>query len=86
MVVKDKIGRKRYIILEKSDKIGAVMREIKKMDPSAKIIIKDERFILLRCKHWYKDEIIRILNENGVMTYRTTGTIKKAKKIMAGLN
>ncbi len=86
MVVKDKIGRRRYIILEKSDNIGNVMGQIKKMDPSAKIILKDERFILLRCKHWHKEEIIRILNENGIKTYRTTGTIKKAKKIMAGLN
>ena len=86
MVVKDKIGRRRYIIAEKSDEIEAVMGVIKKIDFSARIILKDEKFILLRCKHWYKDELIRILNENGIKTYKTTGTIKKAKKIMTGLN
>ena len=86
MVVKDKIGRKRYIILEKSDKIWEIMMEIRKIDTNAKIILKDEKFILLRCKHWYKEEIIRTLNENGIKTYKTTGTIKKAKKIMTGLN
>ena len=84
MTVKDRIGRRRYIIVEDSEELLRVIKRIKEVDKSAKII-KIGGFALVRCKHWFKGEVIKKLNEMGIQTYKTTGTIKKAKKIIKGL-
>ncbi len=85
MVVKDRVGRRRYIILENSPRVDGLLRRIREVDDRAKIVYRDSNFILLRCRHWYKDKVLKILWDNGIKTYRTTGTIRKAKRIMKGI-
>jgi len=79
VVVKEKVGRRRYIIVENSHGWGEIFKEIKRIDERAKVIMKDD-YIVLRCRHWYKDEIIEILNSRGFRTFTTTGTIRRAKE------
>ncbi len=85
MVVKDNIGRRRYILLKNVPKIRKLINEIRKIDSWAKIVYYDDNFAILRCRHWYKDDILEILHDNGIKTYRTSGTIKKTKRIMRGI-
>ncbi|EDY36114.1 hypothetical protein ABOONEI_2101 [Aciduliprofundum boonei T469] len=85
VVVKDKIGRRRYILLKNEPKIRKLINEIRKIDSWAKIVYYDDNFAILRCRHWYKDDILEILHNNGIKTYRTSGTIKKTKRIMQGI-
>ena len=72
MVVKSKVGRRRYIVGRDSAKLDTLMREIKGIDERAKIIHRDGSFFILRVRHWYKEEAIKALNENGVETLITT--------------
>ncbi len=80
MVVKSKVGRRRYIIAEKNEKIKEAMKDIREIDMQARVIGTFQGYTVIRCRHWYKDNVINILNEHGIKTYRTTGTIKSAKK------
>ncbi len=80
MVIKSKVGRRRYIITEKNEKIKEAMKEIKEIDIQARVIGTFQGCTVIRCRHWFKDNIINILMEHGIKTYRTTGTIKSAKK------
>ena len=86
VVVKDKIGRRRYIVARNSPRLKKLIYEIRRIDERAKIIYFDDRFAVIRCRHWYKERIIEFLKERNIETYRTTGTIKKAKKIIVTLN
>ncbi len=86
MVVKDRVGRRRYIIAEDSPKVPEALREIRKIDDWGKLILRDRGFALIRCKHWNKKKVLDILHSHGIKTYRTTGTIRKAKRIMRGLS
>jgi len=85
VVVKDKVGRRRYIVALRTENIKEAFREIKNVDEWAKIISVNDKYVLVRCRHWYKDEVISILLQHGVETKITTGTIKKAKKIINSL-
>ena len=85
MVVKDKIGRRRYIIARGEKKIHPLMKEIKKIDKRSKIVFENDNFTVIFCRHWYKDKIIDFLKSQNIETYYTTGTIKKAKKIIKTL-
>lgn len=79
MVVKDKVGRRRYIIVQNSPDLQKVLKNISK-HRNIQFILSENGYSIIRCKHWYKDELIRLLQNNGVMTYHTTGTIKSAKQ------
>ncbi|NPA75016.1 MAG: hypothetical protein GXO25_02905 [Euryarchaeota archaeon] len=85
MVVKSKIGRRRYIVIEDTPRLPAALRKIKSIDMWSRIVYRDGTFAILRCKHWHKEQIIQTLNNAGIKTYRTTGTIKKAKRIIKAL-
>ena len=81
MVVKDKIGRRRYIIAEKKENLDEIIKEFK-----GRIVYENEKFAVIFCKHYLKDFALKTLHENSVKTYKTTGTIKKAKKIISNLH
>ncbi len=85
MVVKDRVGRRRYILLRNDARLRRFINEIRKIDEKAKIVYYNENFAILRCRHWYKDEILRLLWKNGFVTYATSGTVKKTKKIMRSI-
>jgi hypothetical protein len=90
MVVKDKIGRKRYIVsysnMKKVD-LDAFLRDLAiKYQIKASIIVYNNGFNILRCKHLDKDRLINILNSKNFKTYKVTGTIKKAKEIVSMIN
>lgn len=81
MVVKDKVGRRRYIIVEKKENLEEIIKEFK-----GRIVYENEKFAVIFCKHYLKDFALKTLHENSVNTFKTTGTIKKAKKIISNLH
>ncbi len=85
MVVRDRVGRRRYIVVKYSPEIKSLIEKMREVDPKVKIIVRINGFAILFCRHWYKGKIIEILRRNGIKTYRTTGTIKKAKKMISTL-
>ncbi len=85
MVVKDKIGRRRYILARNEPQLRALIKDIRKIDEWAKIVYYDEKFAIIRCKHWHKDKVLEFLHVHDVETYATSGTIKKTKKIMKSI-
>ena len=85
MVVKEKVGRRRYIIVENTWKLEDIIGEIKKIDNKSKVITKIGDFSIILCRHWYKERIIDFLKSYNIRTYRTTGTIKQAKKVIKNL-
>ncbi len=86
MVVRDRVGRKRYIIVENKKILRRIIHEIReKIDDKAKISYYEDDFAILFCRHWFKENIIEFLNSKGIKTYATSGTIKKAKEIMKKL-
>lgn len=85
MVVKDRVGRRRYIIVMNIPKLRKLIYEIRKIDKAAKIAYYEEEYAVIRCRHWFKEKIIEYLRKMGVETIITTGTIKKAKRIIKNL-
>jgi len=85
VVVKDKVGRRRYILIRNESKVRKLIGDIRNIDEQAKIVYYDENFAILRCRHWYKDEILQFLWNQGIKTYATSGTIRKTKRIMKGI-
>ncbi len=83
MVVRDRVGRKRYVIVENKKILRKIIHEIReKIDEKAKISYHNDDFAILFCRHWFKENVIKFLNTRGLKTYKTAGTIKKAKEIM----
>lgn len=70
MVVKEKIGRKRYILFISSAKIKA----------RVKIVYRQGNFGIARCNHREVDKVRKILENEGAETIKTSGTIKKLKE------
>lgn len=85
MVVKDRVGRRRYILIKNEPRLRRFVGEIRKIDEKAKIVYYDDNFAILRCRHWYKDDILQLLWKNGFQTYTTSGTIKKTKRVMKSI-
>ncbi len=79
MVVKDKVGRRRYIITQDALDLQKALENIGKYR-KIKFILRESGYAVIRCKHWHKEEIIKILQDEGIETYHTTGTIKSAKR------
>ena len=86
MVVKDKRGRRRYILFtaggaEEKD----VRSSIRRHAPRIKLIFYDGTYGVVRCQHTEKDAVIDQLNRleicgQRVTTLKTSGTIKKLKR------
>jgi RNase P/RNase MRP subunit POP5 len=87
MVVKDKIGRKRYVVsyckMKKTD-LESFLREVmSKYHIKVNIIIYLDGYSILKCNHLDKDKFVDLLNIQNFKTFKVTGTIKKAKEILA---
>lgn len=102
MRVKEKIGRKRYIVFQitigdfRKDDLEKMIflyarRKFKNFKNLKLNLIKfDGEFGILRCSWKYKNDTIEFLNsmtkikgkDVDLRTIKTTGTIKKAKKII----
>ncbi len=78
MVVKEKVGRKRYILFFNEGRgRNEILRLIK---GKAYLAYYSKFFSIIRCKHTEKEEMIEFLKEKGFKTIKTSGTIKKLKK------
>ncbi len=83
MVVKEKVGRKRYIIILNSPIIMDLIKKLrKKVGIDVKFIKTIGNFSIIRVRHTEKDKLIENLRKENIITIKTTGTIKKAKKII----
>ncbi len=83
MVVKDRIGRRRYIIVYNVDDLGSIMRSIsKKFRIDINFIFKTDHYSVFRIKHWDKERLLSLLRDFNIPTLRVTGTVKKAKEIV----
>ncbi len=83
MVVKQKIGRKRYIILYETPGFNGFLRHVNtKSDINAKVVYRDTKFIILRVPHRFRDKLLFLAKEHNILTLKTTGTIKKAKNLI----
>ncbi|HEC75862.1 MAG TPA: hypothetical protein ENI33_01210 [Thermoplasmatales archaeon] len=86
MVVKDKIGRNRYILFiaeggEKKNIVSALNKGKIKL----RLILYNGKHGIVKCKHTDKEEAVKFLNRlkiNGmpIKTLKTSGTIKKLKR------
>ncbi len=85
VVVKSKIGRRRYIIAENSPEMKRAVKKIMEFEPWCRVVLVQKKFAVVRCRHWNKERVINVLNDFGIKTCRTTGTIKKAKRIIESL-
>ncbi len=78
MVVREKVGRKRYILFFNK---GKSRDEIQKLiKGKAYLAYHSKFFSIVRCKHTEKEKVIAFLKENSYKTVKTSGTIKKLKK------
>lgn len=84
MVVKDKIGRQRYILFISDRSKKEVMELVKKYKGKIrlKLIQYDRNYGIIRCGHKEKEEVINFLNSCGLRTIKTSGTIKKLRKLL----
>ena len=84
MVVKEKRGRRRYIIFEGE---GVSKREIYQIINSSDIKLKlafhTGKYFIIRCPHTEKERVIALFTEKGegkIRSLKTSGTIKKLKE------
>ena len=78
MVIKERIGRKRYILFLNEGKSKNEILNL--IDGRAYLAFYSKNFAIVRCKHTEKDKIIAYLKSMGFKTIKTSGTIKKLKK------
>ncbi len=83
MVVREKIGRKRYIVILNSPILIDLIKILReKLGMDVKFIKSIGNFSIIRVKHTEKEKVIENLKKENIITIKTTGTIKKAKKII----
>lgn len=88
MVVKDKIGRNRYILfIAEGGKINSIVSALNKSKTKLRLILYNGKYGIVKCKYTDKEEAIKFLNsikinETFIKTLKTSGTIKKLKKYM----
>ncbi len=83
MVVKDKVGRHRYILFKNNNRSREqILKEIKKSPVKLKIVFYSNGYTIVKCKHTDKEKAISFLNDSGLETVKTSGTIKKLKKLI----
>ena len=64
MVVKDKIGRRRYVIMHNVNDLPILLRKIsRKFNINLQFILKTEHYSVVRIKHWDRDKFISILKD-----------------------
>lgn len=93
MVVKAKVGRKRYILFETNEEIKMEdfikeIRKFKEINPW--VIYLKNKIGILRVRHLFKEKAINILNSmnkiNGkdikIRTIKTSGTIKSLREYL----
>ncbi len=78
MVVKDKVGRHRYILFFSPDKNFKAIKKIK----FVKLAFSKDNYGIVKCRHIDKEKVIGYLNRAGYKTIKTSGTIKKLKKYL----
>ncbi|MBC7128475.1 MAG: hypothetical protein H5T45_01925 [Thermoplasmatales archaeon] len=79
MVVKDKVGRQRYILFTAEHEKVRLIKEYKN---KLKLIFYDGKYGLVKCSHLEKEKVINFLNSIDCKTLYTSGTIKKIRKIL----
>jgi len=83
MVVKNKIGRKRYVIVYNTENLSEVLRHLHiKFRMDLKFMFKLGHYSVIRIPHFEKERFVELLNDFNIPTLKTTGTIKKAKEII----
>ena len=83
MVVKEKRGRYRYILFKNNGKSREqIAVKIKKSPVKIKIAFYSDEYAIARCRHRDKEAAISFLNSIGMKTIKTSGTIKKLKKLI----
>lgn len=82
MVVKDKIGRQRYILFISDRSKKELMEVVRKYKGKIKLIQYNKEYGIIRCGHKEKEKVINFLNNCGLRTIKTSGTIKKLRKIL----
>ncbi|MDP8012164.1 MAG: hypothetical protein ACP5F1_04430 [Thermoplasmata archaeon] len=83
MVVKDKIGRKRYVIVYNTDNLSDILKHIHlKFHMNLRFILKLGHYSIIKIPHYEKNKFLELLMEFNVPTMKTTGTLKKAKEII----
>jgi len=88
MVVKDKIGRNRYILfIAEGGEKKSIVSALNKGKIKLRLILYNGKHGIVRCKHTDKEKAIKFLNElkiDGICikTLKTSGTIKKLKKYL----
>ena len=80
MVVKDRIGRKRYILFSTKGQKKAEI--IKAIGNKTYLVFYNKKYGIVRCKHTEKDSTIKFLSSIGFKTLKTSGTIKTLKEII----
>lgn len=86
MVVKEKTGRKRYIVLfcsQKREDLEDFLKEIRmKYQIKTRIILYYNGFSIIKFSHLDKDRFVHLLMLHNLKTYKVTGSVKKAKEIL----
>ncbi len=82
MVVKEKIGRNRYILflIEKEEDIKFLKSE------NLKLVFLNEKYGIVKCKHTEKEKVIEFLNKKKFKTLKTSGTIRKLKRYIKSIS
>lgn len=84
MVVKDKIGRRRYILFNAQGfKKSYLLKKIREYEGNLKLVFYNESYGIVKCKHTEKEKVIEFLRNAGIETKVTSGTIKKLKRIIS---
>ena len=83
MVVKEKRGRYRYILFKNNgESREQIAAKIKKSPVKIKIAFYSDEYAIVRCRHTDKEAAISFLNSIGMKTLKTSGTIKKLKRLI----
>lgn len=83
MVVKDKIGRKRYVIVYNVENLPEILKHIHlKFHIDLKFILKLGHYSVIKIPHKDKEKFLELIHEFNIITIKTTGTIRKAKEII----
>jgi len=96
MVVKDKVGRKRYIVFQQKDgkfHKGEMIAVLNRSTEKPYLMMLEGKYGIVFIRHWHQKEVTEFLNKshtiNGktvvLKTIKTSGTARKAKKILEEL-
>jgi len=81
MVVREKVGRKRYILFLSKGKNREEIIEMVK--GKYYLAYYSKNFGIIRCRHTEKEKAIQFLKKHSFKTLKTSGTIKKLKEYIS---